>query len=160
MRETCRILSSSLRRAFLCLALGLSFPAHADAQENAVLAGAADCISTGAALSLGFAELNPINPAIACLVVKPFVMSIAERQPEPARTATLHGASAIWTGAAVNNGLAILGAGAAAPVFGVMVAVGLWASGAEEREFMRLCAIHKALDPRVTTCVYRRASTH
>jgi hypothetical protein len=133
-----------LRRLIVCLALLAAGSSFADAKDGALAADAADCVTTGAALAFGLSEVNPLGPVASC-ALKGIATAIADTQPEPARTQALHAQSSLYAGAAANNLMALAGAGSASPVFGVMLAVGLWASGQEEREFMRLCDVHRQL---------------
>ena len=119
-------------------------PAVADT-DDAYRAAMADCFSTFGALALGVgAELNPLGPLVSC-AAKPVAVREAEKLPEPERTTAMQMSEVAWTAAGVNNMMVLAGTGAAAPVFGLFVAVGLWAAGEEEREFARLCAVHRQL---------------
>lgn len=139
-----------MKRQLAALAFALLLPvAHADAKGGAIAAAVEDCVTTGTAFAFGFVEGNPVlamplGPVLAC-ALKPALIASVQDQPEPTRTQSLHAIHAAWTGAAVNNVMALVGAGAGAPVFGVMVAIGLWAAGEREREFARLCAVHRQL---------------
>jgi hypothetical protein len=138
-----------MKTLFLALLILMGSTARADA-AGAYGAGVADCLTTGIGLSIGFVEFNPLGPVIAC-AMKPLVIEIADDLPEPSRTNTLTATQAVWTGAAFNN-LALIvakvlgvSAGPAAPLIGLVAAWHVWASTADEREFARLCAVHRAL---------------
>lgn len=147
----------------ILLTIALAGCASLDDRKQAYASGVADCLTTAAGLAVGLAEMNPAGPVVAC-AIKPVAVEIAASQDEPERTQALHAIEAAWYGAATNNAVLIVGklvAGASlkavtviAPVAGIIVAVHLWQSGEQEREFMRQCAIHRQDDPALA-CVYR-----
>jgi hypothetical protein len=144
-----------IRALVVSLFFFASGAAIADAKADAIRDGAMDCVTTGAGIAFGLTEMNPIGPVASC-ALKGAIVEMAAGQDEPARTQALHSVNAVWGAAAANNVLALMGAGVASPVFGVMVAIGLWASGEGEREFMKACAIHRQLaNDQTLKCIYR-----
>ncbi len=140
----------------------LSLGTIAQNRESAYQAAGADCLTTGAALAAGFAEANPLGPIAAC-ALKPALIEAAMKLPEPQRSYDLAATHAIWTGATANNltlvvgKLASVSLASVAPVVGVVVALVVWERSAQEREFGRLCAVHRELasNPDMT-CTYTR----
>jgi hypothetical protein len=146
-----------MTRWFAALLFALIVPmAYADAKDDAIRSAAEDCVTTGGALALGLSEANPLGPVAAC-GLKPLLLEAVQDQREPERTHSMRAIHAVWGAASVNNVMAMIGAGTAAPVFGAFVAVGLWAAGEEEREFARLCAIHEQMAGRRLRCIYTKA---
>lgn len=136
----------SLLAAVLLLAAGAAF---ADARADAIAAGALDCFTTGEAIAgasaHAFHELNPIGALEACALKIPAI-AIADRLPEPDRTTALHAQRALWDGVGAHNLALIAGASSSAATgAGIVIAIVLWERGSEEREFFRLCAIHRQL---------------
>jgi hypothetical protein len=126
--------------AALALAAAL-IPAAARASD--VEAAVTDCVASGSVLAAGTATV--VAPIAAC-ALKPVAKYWADGQPEPRRTEALQAVDAIWAGAAVNNVVVLIahGAGAVAPVLGVVVAVVMWMGGEKERERAAQCAVKPA----------------
>jgi hypothetical protein len=146
-----------IRGLVLLFALSLGVAHAEDARTDAIVGAAADCLTTGAALTLGAGALTEGNPigAIASCAIKPIAVSIADQQPEPARTTILHAHGAISGGAAANN-LALMVApklGPWAAAIGVVTAAVLWKRGEREREYMAICAAQRSASPQLL-CVY------
>ena len=135
-----------MRSILLSLAI-LCGPVHADAGV------AADAVTTGIALSAtGVVETNPIG--LATVPIRLVVIEHAKTLPPEEGTPILHAINATSWGAAANN-LLVLAKISAAPLVGVLVTFILWNQGKEEREFAQLCALHKQIEGKNLTCVYR-----
>lgn len=142
-----------MKKQLLAAALALAAAsAHAD-DTQAYTAVAADAATTAAALATpGIIEANPLGWATVPirLAIVQHAKTLPREQGQPLMDATSAGG---W-GAAANNLLVLAGAGPAAPVVGLAVAFAVWKSGENEREFWRLCAMHKEMDPNVQ-CNFR-----
>jgi hypothetical protein len=146
-----------IRRFLLAMVVACALPAHADeAIDDAHRAAIADCLTTGIGIAAGLAELNPVGPLLSC-TLKPLAIRAANAQPEPRRTSNLHVVDAMWKGAAFNNIAAVLGA-TSVPAIGIGIVVGwwVWSQGADEREFMEICADQRSRNPALA-CVYTPA---
>ena len=89
-------------------------------------AALADNVSTVVALDQGLPELNPLGFP-ATVVIKILVIEWAKTQPETDRRFVETSATALWSGAAVNNVVAVIGGGSLlSPAVGVVAAVLLW----------------------------------
>lgn len=109
---------------------------------------AADAITTGIALSApGIIETNPLG--WATVPIRLAIMEHAKSLPREEGQPIMDALSAGGWGAAVNNLLVLAGTGPAAPVIGLAVGYAVWKQGETEREFWRLCAVHRAADPGV-----------
>ncbi len=130
-------------RALIAFALAL-LTGCASAQHAAQPAVAADVATTAVGLSIpGITEANPA--AILSLPIRIAIIDHARNMPVAEATPVLHTITASSMGAAVNNLLVIAGFGGFAPVVGLMVAAGVWANGADERDYWRGCEIHRRL---------------
>jgi hypothetical protein len=133
-----------IRTLALIFALSLGVAHAEDARTDAIVGAAADCLTTGAALTLGAGVLTEANPigAVASCAIKPIAVYIADQQPEPQRTTILHAHGAISSGAAANNFALLLAPklGPYAAGIGLIVAAALWKRGEREREYMAICA--------------------
>jgi len=117
-------------------------------EQDAYSGVAADAASTAASLSApGIAEVNPLG--WATIPVRLAVVEHAKTLPRDQGQPVVDAVSASGWGAAANNLLVLVGAGAAAPLIGVVVGYAVWKSGGTEREFWRVCAVYKQLDPPV-----------
>jgi hypothetical protein len=126
--------------------------AHAG-EQDARAAVAADAASTAAALSVpGIAEVNPL--AWATVPLRLAVMEHAKTLPREEGQPVVDAMSASSWGAAANNVLVLVGAGAAAPLIGVVVGYAVWKAGSTEREFWRVCAVYKQFGPPVQ-CAFK-----
>jgi hypothetical protein len=134
-----------MKPIILAIAL-LSAPLHA---QHAALA--ADAATTAAALSAGAVELNPIG--WAAVPIRLGLIEAAKSLPDEERVPVYHMMNASGYGAAANNIGVFMGL-QGAPVFGLMVGIGIWAGGREEREFFRACATHRAYFKRQLPCKY------
>lgn len=101
----------------LALVLFLAPKAKADTlRPTATQAAVADTVTTAVALRLpGVVETNPAGFA-GTIVGKVIVLSLIDEQDDATKKQADHIVSAIWTGAAVNNALVILGSTAALPI--------------------------------------------
>lgn len=131
--------------------------AHGEEDADAAYLGVtADAVSTAATLAVpGIVEANPLGWATVPLRVA--AIEYAKTLPREERQQILDAVSAGGWGAAASNLLMAAGATAAAPVVGMVVVAVLWKSGEQEREFWRLCAVHRRMTPGVS-CEYRRAN--
>jgi hypothetical protein len=111
-------------------------------------ASASDCITSAFGV-----ELNPIGAVPACIGGFAFA-GYCETLPEPDKTQCLHTLSSVKWGATASNLLVLAGAAAAAPVVGLVAAAAVWQSGAEKREFARLCRVHEELAGHPMHCNY------
>jgi hypothetical protein len=118
---------------------------------------AADAATTATGLSMaGVAELNPLGlwsfPLRLAIIEKAKTLPIEEGTP------VLHTINAVGWGAAANNLLVMAGAGPFALAAGVMVAVGIWADGENERLFYENCSVHRRMEPeKILECVWTKA---
>lgn len=119
-----------MKAALLTLAL-LCGTAHA--QHDAI---AADAVSTVGALSSGATELNPLGWATGPLRL--VMLEYAKTLPPSESVQVRHSVRAGGYGAAANNVAVMVGI-QGAPVIGIFVGIGIWASGREEREFWAMC---------------------
>ena len=95
-------------------------------------AAIADNVSTAIALEQGLPELNPLGFPTT-VVIKILVIEWAKTQPETDRRFVETSATALWTGAAVNNVVAVIGGGSLlSPVVGVVTAIQLWQRSADK----------------------------
>ena len=95
-------------------------------------AALADNVSTAIALDQGLPEVNPLGFP-ATVVIKILVIEWAKTQPETDRRFVETAATALWTGAAVNNFVLIIGGGSLlSPVVGVATAAVLWHKGSNK----------------------------
>jgi hypothetical protein len=106
----------------------------AHAQYDAL---AADAATTAGALAAGGVELNPLG--WWTVPIRLGILESAKSLPDQDRVMVHHGMNATGYGAAANNLLVFMGS-AGAPVFGLMVGLGIWAGGRDEREFFQICA--------------------
>jgi hypothetical protein len=114
---------------------------------------AADAATTAAALALpGIAEANPLGWVTVPLriVMVEHAKTLPREQGQPLLDAT----QASGWGAAANNILAAMGAGGAAPLVGLAIGYAIWKSGEKEREFWRLCGVHRSMAPAMR-CTFR-----
>ncbi len=139
----------------LTLALALFAGAvHAQAEPRMAVDGVvADALTTWAGLGAGAAELNPLGYATVPLRIG--VVIYARKLPREEGLPIIHGITAVSWGAAASNLGVVLGAGTAAPVVALMVGVGIWHAGADEREFWRQCAEFRIGHPE-RTCNYTK----
>ena len=114
---------------------------------------AADAASTAAALATpGIAEANPLG--WATLPIRLAVIEHAKTLPREEGQPLMDAVSASGWGAAANNLLVLAGAGPAAPIVGVALGYAMWKQGETEREFWRMCAMHKQMEPGVQ-CAFK-----
>lgn len=146
-------------RAVILAFFLLAGTAHADARDDAYVAGALDCATTATGLAAGLIEFNPLGPVLAC-ALKPALIEAVSAQQEPERTHSLHTIEAGWDGVAAHNIAAVLGAsnGVSLAIGGV-VALVVWHRGAPAREFAAACATHKRVYPQTASlpCIDKRA---
>jgi hypothetical protein len=138
------------RLAFAIFAL--STAAHAG-EYDAHAGVAADAASTAAAFSApGIGEVNPLGWATVPvrLAVVEHAKTLRREEGQP----IIDAVSASSWGAAANNLMVLAGAGAAAPIIGVVVSYAVWKAGGTEREFWRVCAVYKQIDPPVQ-CAFK-----
>jgi len=135
------------------LALAAVSFAHAGEQE-ATLGVAADAATTAASLATpGLAETNPLG--WATLPIRLAIIEHAKTLPREEAQPLVDMTSASGWGAAANNLMALAGAaGPAAPIVGMAVAYAVWKKGETEREFWKMCAVHKQFNP-ATKCEFR-----
>lgn len=140
-------------RAIILTALVMLAAGNAHAQEAAI---AADAATTAIGLSHGFVEANPIGLVgiPLRLAATQYARTLPEQEGQPILDAV---DSASW-GAAAANLLTLAGAGPAGLVVGVVIAGKLWADGAEKREFLIACAVHRQVIPEAAAlpCVYQK----
>ena len=93
-----------LRRiAFVAALAGASCCVGAqDAKGQAVQAAIADGVSSAAVLATGVVSVNPLSPVVF-IGLKAATLQYAESLPEKERPAAYASATAMWTGATVNN---------------------------------------------------------
>lgn len=128
---------------FLILAF-CSLTAKADQEKNAIVANAADAVTTAAALSQGATELNPLGP-VGVLIAKPLVYSIIKDQPKEDQAKYFSAAAAAgWFGTG-NNLCVLAGGGVGCLLVGIISSIVSWQSSSLEREYWELCkrVIHK-----------------
>lgn len=99
--------------------------------KNAMQAAVADGVSTGLALSLGAAELNPIistSPIglIALTGAKIGLVKFADTLPEPEKRTLIKTSGALWGGAAVNNLMVLMAAPSPVAIVAGVAAGVLW----------------------------------
>src|SRR5438105_10376786 len=135
-------------------ALSLAAVSMAQAGEQDALLGiAADAATTGAALAIpGIAESNPLG--WATIPIRLAIIQHAKTLPREEGQPLMDATSATGWGAAANNLLVLAGASPVAPIIGVVVGYAIWKSGAPEREFWQMCAVHRKMDSR-TKCEFR-----
>ena len=143
-----------MRKQLTAVALSIVFMSAAVAGEQEAYVGtAADAATTGAALAMpGFGEANPLG-----WMTVPIRMAMIERAkalPREEGQPLMDAVSASSWGATANNLLMLAGASAAAPVVGIAVGYAVWKKGETEREFWRMCAVHKQFDPKLQ-CQFR-----
>jgi hypothetical protein len=136
------------------LGLGVAWSVHAGEPE-AYGGVAADALTTGAALTMpGVVETNPLGWATVPLRL--MVLEHAKTLPREEAQPVMDAVSASGWGAAANNLLVLAGASGAGPVVGIVVGYAIWQRGETEREFWRLCAVHKQLATgRRLTCQFK-----
>jgi hypothetical protein len=132
-----------------------SVPAPAvESATVAQVAIAADAVSTAAALSTKAVEMNPAGWATVPirLAITEYARKLPAHESKPITDAV---GAAGW-GAAANNALVALGAGPGALLVGALVTLTIWRQGADEREFLRLCQVHRVIskNPRLT-CTFK-----
>jgi hypothetical protein len=139
--------------ALAALALGAASFAHAGEQE-ATLGVAADAATTAASLATpGLAETNPLG--WATVPIRLAILQHAKTLPREEAQPLVDMTSASGWGAAANNLLVLAGAsGPAAPLVGMAVAYAVWKNGETEREFWKMCAVHKQFDSHIK-CEFR-----
>lgn len=122
-------------------------------EQEAYMGTTADAVTTGAALaSPGIAEANPLG--WATVPIRMAIIEHAKSLPREQGQPVMDAVSASGWGAAANNLLVLVGAGPAAPIAGMAIGYAVWKSGETEREFWRMCAVHKTMDPQVK-CEFR-----
>jgi hypothetical protein len=138
-----------MKKQLVVAALVLNALSVAHASEQDAYAGvAADAASTAASLAVpGIAETNPLG--WATLPIRLAVIEHAKTLPKEEGKPIMDAVSASGWGAAANNLLVLAGAGPAAPVVGIALGYAMWKQGETEREFWRMCAVHKRFDPQV-----------
>ena len=138
-----------MKKQLVTAALSLALASTAAAGAPDAYGGiAADAITTGVALSMpGIVETNPLG--WATVPIRMAIMEHAKSLPREEGQPIMDALSAGGWGAAVNNLLVLAGTGPAAPVVGLAVGYAVWKQGEEEREFWRLCAVHRTMDPGV-----------
>ena len=138
-----------MNKQLVTAALSLAIASTAAAGESPAYGGiAADAITTGIALSVpGIVETNPLG--WATVPIRLAVMEHAKSLPREEGQPIMDALSAGGWGAAVNNLLVLAGTGAAGPVVGLVVGYAVWKSGAQEREFWQMCAVHRTKDANV-----------
>jgi hypothetical protein len=143
-----------MRKQMIAATLSMVLASMAAAGEQEAYVGvAADAVSTGAALATpGLAEANPLGWATVPLRMA--IIEHAKSLPREKGQPMMDAVSASGWGAAANNLLVLAGASAAAPLAGLAVGYAVWKSGETEREFWRMCAVHKSMDPQVK-CEFR-----
>lgn len=95
-------------------------------------AALADNVTTAVALEQGLPELNPLGFP-ATVIIKIFVVEWARTQPQQDRQFVERTATALWSGAAVNNFVLIIGGGSLlSPAVGVVTAAILWQRSADK----------------------------
>jgi hypothetical protein len=117
---------------------------------------AADAATTATGLSMaGIAEANPLGWATIPLRVA--IIEEAKTMPIEEGTPVLHLISAQGWALAVNNLLVMAGAGPFSLAAGLMVGIGIWAGGEDERLFWQNCSTHRRLEPEKTLeCVWTK----
>lgn len=118
----------------LCACL-LAGPAIA--QYDALVA---DATTTTGALMAGATEMNPLGWGTIPLRI--VIIEYSKTLPAHEAVRVRHLARAAWYGAAANNLPVMLGA-AGGPVAALVVGIGIWAGGRDEREFWLLCALER-----------------
>ena len=105
---------------------------------------AADAATTAVGLSApGIAEANPLGWATVPLRI--FLIEQARQMPEAQGKPRLHALTAASYGAALSNLLVLSGAPVLlGPLAGLALAAYLWREGETEREFARLCEVHRS----------------
>jgi hypothetical protein len=143
-----------MRKQLSALAISIAMVSAAAAGEGEAYVGtAADALTTGAALTApGLGEANPLG--WATLPIRMAVIEHAKTLPREEGQPIMDAVSASSWGAAANNLLMLAGATSVAPVIGIAVGYAVWKKGETEREFWRLCAVHKQFDPQVK-CNFR-----
>jgi hypothetical protein len=124
---------------------------------------AADAATTATGLSIAadtagrkIIEGNPLG--WWTVPIRIAIIEHAKTMPIEEGTPVLHMTSAVGWGAAANNLLVMAGVGPFALAAGVMVAIGIWADGENERNFWENCATHRRLEPeKDLTCVWTKA---
>ena len=136
----------------VALSLAVATAVHAGEQE-AYSGIAADAVTTGISLGVpGVVETNPLG--WATLPIRLAITEHAKTLPREEGQPIMDAMSASGWGAAASNLLVLAGAGPVAPLVGVAVGYAVWKSGETEREFWRMCAVHKTMDPGVQ-CRFR-----
>lgn len=139
---------------WIAAAVALTFASAVHAGEAESYGGvAADAVSTGLALTVpGAVETNPLG--WATVPIRMAVLQHAKRLPREEGQPLMDSVSATSWGAAANNLLVLAGAGPAAPVVGIVVGMAVWKSGETERQFWRMCALHRSRDA-ATKCEFK-----
>lgn len=143
----------------LLLCLALSACANQPLSERANNAAIGDGVSTVAAVAAGASELNPLGLATA--VAKYPVLEYCKTLAEGEQAECYAAASAVWSGAAINNAcviVALLTSGAIAPACllgGIGFAAYAWNASAAEREYMAVCAEVKRVWAMDEKCVFQ-----
>lgn len=127
----------------------LAVASNAQAGEVGAYGGiAADAVSTGLALAApGIVEANPLG--WVTIPIRLAMMQYAKSLPREEGQPVMDTVSAGGWGAAMNNLAVLAGAGAAAPVLGIVVGYAVWKSGEKERDFWTTCAVNKLVEPDV-----------
>jgi hypothetical protein len=99
--------------------------------KNVMQAAVADGISTGLALSVGAAELNPIMSTspiglFALTGAKIGLVKFADTLPEPEKRTLIKTSGALWGGAAVNNLMVLMSAPSPVAIMAGVAAGVLW----------------------------------
>jgi hypothetical protein len=143
-----------MRKQMVAAVLSMAVASMAAAGEQDAYTGvAADAVSTGAALAApGIGEANPLG--WATVPIRIAIIQHAKSLPREQGQPMMDAVSASGWGAAANNLLVLAGASAAAPLAGLAIGYAVWKSGETEREFWRMCAVHKSMDPQVK-CEFR-----
>jgi hypothetical protein len=117
---------------FSTILLMLTITARAETVGIALTTAAADTASTAVALSKGLTELNPLGFA-GTVAMKVAAIAYIKQLPEEEHAASYGIVSSFWGGATANNLCWLTGAGPFCMALGIVTALYLWDSGAEER---------------------------
>lgn len=109
-----------------------SAAAESDVPKAAMTAAVADGITTGLALAGGAVEMNPLVPTsplglIGLTGAKIMLVKYANTLPEDEKRTVLKTSTGLWSGAAMNNLMVLLGAPPPIPLFaGAIMGVMAW----------------------------------
>jgi hypothetical protein len=110
----------------------LSIAARAETVGTALTAATVDTASTAVALSKGLTELNPLGFG-GTVAMKVAAIAYIKQLPEEDHADAYGIVSSFWGGAATNNLCWLTGAGPLCIILGIITALHMWDSGAEER---------------------------